>query len=282
MQFYNSRADIFVPDGLDAQQALKRTTVMSIVAHQDDGEIMAYQAIADCFQNDAAWFTCVVLTEGGGSPRSGKYEHYTNDQISIKRSQEQRDAAVVGEYSAVLQLAYASEDVRDKKNGHIEEELASILDISQPSVVYTHNPFDRHSTHVKTLFRTLNAIRMLPIERRPRRFYGMEVWRSLDWLSQDCRMVFDTSKNPSIAQGVITAFESQCTEKKRFDLAIQGRRMANSTFSEPRDINHIDTCNIGMNLTPLIVDDDLDVLRFAMEHVDKFREEVKEFIIMLS
>ena len=47
MDFYNQEADIHVPDGLGAEEALARTTVMSIAAHQDDCEIMAYHAIAN-------------------------------------------------------------------------------------------------------------------------------------------------------------------------------------------------------------------------------------------
>lgn len=49
MKFYNSEADIHVPDGVSQEETLGRTTCMSIAAHQDDCEIMAYHAIAKCY-----------------------------------------------------------------------------------------------------------------------------------------------------------------------------------------------------------------------------------------
>ena len=67
MKFYNSGADIHVPDGAaEEEEALARTTYMSIAAHQDDCEIMAYHAIAKCYGAEDDWYTAVVLTDGGG------------------------------------------------------------------------------------------------------------------------------------------------------------------------------------------------------------------------
>ena len=121
MKFVNEGADIHVPDGVSEEEALARTTYMSIAAHQDDCEIMAYHAIAQCYGSGEDWYTAVVLTDGGGSPRSGAYANYTNEQIHIKRSQEQRDAADVGRYSAVVQLSYTSEEVRTTRRDVIED-----------------------------------------------------------------------------------------------------------------------------------------------------------------
>ena len=41
MKFINAGADIHVPDGACPEEALARTTYMSVAAHQDDCEIMA-------------------------------------------------------------------------------------------------------------------------------------------------------------------------------------------------------------------------------------------------
>ena len=57
MKFYNSGADIHVPDGAAEEEALGRTTYMSIAAHQDDCEIMAYHAIAKCYGAEDDWYT---------------------------------------------------------------------------------------------------------------------------------------------------------------------------------------------------------------------------------
>lgn len=278
MKFYNAEADIHVPDGAPEEEALGRTTYMSIAAHQDDCEIMAYHAIAGCYGAEDDWYTAVILTDGGGSPRSGEYAGYTNEQIHVKRSQEQRDAADVGKYAAVVQLAYSSEDVRTAKRDIIEEELAELIKKARPKYMFIHNPADRHETHLGACLRAIGAIRRLPPQMRPQKIYGMEVWRSLDWLSEKDRLVFDTSKHPEIESGVITAFESQCTPLKRFDLAAIGRRLGNATFQAPRDNDVTNSCNIGVDLTPLIEKPELDIKEFTLGLILNFHEEAKELL----
>lgn len=282
MEFYKKEADIHVPDGLDSGEALARTTIMSIAAHQDDCEIMAYHAIAKCYESDSEWYTAVVLTDGGGSPRSGEYANYTNHEIHVKRSQEQRTAADIGKYSAMVQLAYSSADVRTEKRGIIEDELVSLLLAARPHTMFIHNTADRHETHLGACLRALGALRKLPKEARPKRVYGMEVWRSLDWLSAKDRLIFDTSRRPELAKKVIQAFDSQCTPKKRFDLAALGRRLGNATFQEPREIDESDSCNLGMDLTPLIEDDTLDIREFTLEYVKRFYQDVDGLLRQLG
>ena len=278
MEFYNKGADIHVPDGKAPEEALARTTYMSVSAHQDDCEIMAYHAIAECYDSKDDWYTVVVLTDGGGSPRSGAYANYTNEQIHEKRSQEQRDAADAGKYAAVVQLAYSSADVRTDKREIIEDELVRIMKIARPKYMFIHNPADRHETHLGACLRTLGALRALPAEYRPEKVYGMEVWRSLDWLSSKDRLIFDTSKHPEVASAVITAFESQCTPLKRFDLAALGRRLGNATFQAPRDNDPTNSCNLGVDLIPLIEDPSLDIKEFTLSLIRNFYAEAEELL----
>lgn len=278
LEFNNKEADIHVPDQIDPIEALQRTTVLSIAAHQDDCEIMAYHAIGRCYESRDEWYTAIILTDGGGSPRSGAFADYTNEQIHIKRSEEQRAAADVGKYAAVVQLAYSSRDVRTDRCEEIEDELVRLLKIARPHTMFIHNPADRHETHLGACLRAIYAIRKLPAGERPRVVYGMEVWRSLDWLSARDRLIFDTSMHPEIAQGVIAAFDSQCTPKKRFDLAALGRRLGNATFQEPREIDESDSCSIGLDLTPLIQDDQADIKKFILERIQRFYDDVDEML----
>ena len=81
MQLNNNQADIFVPNGEEIDDALKKTTSLCIAAHQDDCEIMAYHAIAECYNVSKKGFTSVIVTDGAGSPRNGLYEHYTNEEM---------------------------------------------------------------------------------------------------------------------------------------------------------------------------------------------------------
>ena len=64
MKLINEGAEIFVPDGKPAGEALKRTTHMGISAHQDDIEIMAYDGILKCFGRDDRWFLGLLLQMG--------------------------------------------------------------------------------------------------------------------------------------------------------------------------------------------------------------------------
>src|SRR6188768_237170 len=107
-----SDADVFVPDGLELGQALARTTHLAVGAHQDDLEFMAAHGVAECFQNPARWFTGVVVTDGAGSARDFEYKSYSNEQMMAVRRHEQRKAAYVGEYAAMLQLCHPSSVVK--------------------------------------------------------------------------------------------------------------------------------------------------------------------------
>jgi hypothetical protein len=106
-------AEIFVPDGTPVQDALVRTTHMGIGAHQDDLEIMAFDGILKCFQRNDRWFCGVVVADGSGSPRVDLYGDHTDAEMRTVRRQEQRKAAVVGEYGAQILLDYPSAVVKD-------------------------------------------------------------------------------------------------------------------------------------------------------------------------
>ena len=143
MQFHQSTADFFVPDGTAPEAAIARTTHLCIAAHQDDIEIMAYHGIAECFGRKDKWFTGVVVTNGAGSPRSGIYGDYTDEEMQKVRVLEQRKAAYVGEYACQIQLAFTSSEVKNPKETAVVEDLAKILLAANPEYVYLHNPADK-------------------------------------------------------------------------------------------------------------------------------------------
>ncbi|MBC7228297.1 MAG: PIG-L family deacetylase, partial [Thermoflexales bacterium] len=176
MTFHNPTAQIFVPDGLPPEEALARTTHLAVGAHQDDVEILAAEGILQCFQRPDRWFCAVVVTDGRGSPRDGLYRDYTDDQMRAVRIQEQKKAAVVGEYGALVLLDWPSAAVKDGRNPGPVADLEAVFHLARPQVVYTHNPADKHPTHVAVALRTIEALRQLPAEMRPRRLYGCEVW----------------------------------------------------------------------------------------------------------
>src|SRR5688572_16535882 len=193
MKFSHSAADVLVPDSkLSPEAALARTTHLCVAAHQDDIEIMAYQGIAECFGQSDKWFSGVVVTNGAGSPRSGIYGGYSDAEMQEVRRQEQRKAAVVGEYSIQIQLAHPSSAVKDRANAAVQEDLKVIFETAQAEIVYLHQPADKHDTHIGVLGHSITALRKLPPERRPKRVLGCEVWRDLDWMLDAVKEVLDT------------------------------------------------------------------------------------------
>lgn len=228
----NGKGQIFVPDGTPLEAALKRTTVLCIAAHQDDTEIMAYHAIAECFYSDSKWFTSLVVTDGAGSPRSGAYERYTDEEMRQIRAEEQKQAACIGRYAAQIQLGCTSSEVKSGGKAEITAAIKEIILACSPQVVYTHNLADKHDTHVAVALRTIAALRDIDPSLRPRKLYGTEVWRSLDWLCDDEKVVFDASACPNIAMALLGLFDSQVSGGKRYDLGALGRRRANAVFWE--------------------------------------------------
>ncbi len=274
MKFSQPTADIFVPDSSPVATALARTTHLCIAAHQDDIEIMAYHGIAECHGSAERWFTGVVLTDGSGSPRAGKFAGYSDEQMKAVRRDEQRQAAKIGQYSAVLQLAHPSTVVKSARSAGVRADLQAILSATKAHTVYLHNPADKHDTHVAVFLRSLEALRAQPEGKRPRQVYGCEVWRDLDWLMDADKQVLDTSANPKLAAELVAVFASQIAGGKRYDLATAGRRLANATFHTSHATDRAAALTWAMDLTPLVQDDKLSVEKFTLGHLDRLRADV--------
>lgn len=274
MTFSQPAADLFIPDGSPAAAAFARTTHLCIAAHQDDIEIMAHGAIAACRGRSDAGFTGVVVTDGGGSPRSGPFAGLTDEEMKRVRRDEQRRAAELGGYAAQVQLAHPSATVKDPASPLVVADLTALLGAMRPQVVYLHNPADKHDTHIAVLWRCLAALRALPAERRPARVLGCEVWRNLDWLLDADKAVLDDSADPELATRLIGVFQSQIAGGKRYDLAIAGRRLANATFHTSHATDRATALTWAMDLTPLVRDPALDVEAFTLAHLDRLRADV--------
>lgn len=282
MKFRSKNAELFVPDGKGTEEALKRTTVMGVSAHQDDIEILAFPGIYQCYNFNDEWFTAVVCTDGAGSPRAGRYADYTNEQMQEVRWQEQRDAASKGQYSAVIQLKRSSAEVKDTKNIDIAADIRDVLLACRPRTVFTHNPADKHDTHVAVLQKTLQAIRSLPEADRPEKIYGVEVWRSLDWLPDEEKVVFDVTGGENLAGELLAIFDSQIAGGKRYDLATLGRWRANATYGSSHAVDVSDYSLYGIDLTPLITDTNLNVTDYVLSYIDKLKNEVRDRLCKFS
>lgn len=274
MRFSNAQADIFVPDGLDIRKALERTTHLAVGAHQDNIEILAYHGIAECFGRTHRWFTGVVMTNGAGSPRTGIYSAFSDEDMQEVRRREQRKAAYLGEYSCQIQLMHTSSAVKNAGDQNPVQDLGLILETAGPDVVYLHNPADKHDTHVATLLRSLEALRALPPGKRPKQAYGVEVWRDLDWLADENKHVLPVDKYPNLSAALLGLFDSQISGGKRYDLATAGRRIANATYYATHETDVCSAMTYALDLTPLIQDEKLRLKDYILDKIGTFQKEV--------
>lgn len=282
MKFHNPESEIYVPDGGSGEQAVARTTHFGIGAHQDDLEIMAYHGILECFGRHDKHFTGVTVTNGAGSPRDDLYASYTDEDMQKIRRVEQRKAAYVGEYSAQVFLDYTSGAVKDKSNPDVVADLKQLLSAARAKVVYTHNLADKHDTHIGVALRVIQAIRSLPAGARPEKLYGCEVWRGLDWLNDDDKVLFDVSAHENLAMSLVGIFDSQICGGKRYDLATAGRRRANATYFASHATDVAESVIFGIDLTPLVTDDKLDPAKYITSFIERFSREVSARVAKFS
>lgn len=263
---------IYVPDDTQEAQALARTTDLCIMAHQDDVELWAYGPIAACFAKPDRWFSAVTVTDGAGSPRTGDYGGYTDERMKAVRECEQNAAARVGGYGFMAQLKYSSAAVKDGKNADVVTDLWELLLAAQPETVYTHNLADKHDTHVAVALRTIAALRSLPEDARPKKVYGLEGWRDLDWMCDGDKICFDTAPRPHLAAALLGVYDSQIAGGKRYDSAAVGRRLANATFYASHDTDAFTSVSYGMDLTGLVFSGE-EPASFIAAQVEKFKQD---------
>ncbi|MCU0777160.1 MAG: PIG-L family deacetylase [Akkermansiaceae bacterium] len=274
MKLHHPTAEVFIPDAKPLAGALRRITHLGIGAHQDDLEFMAFHGILACFARDDRWFGGVTCTNGAGSSRSGPYADFTDERMMAIRHQEQNTAAVIGGYAAMFQLGYPSSAVKNPDDPSLKDDLKQILSATRPEVVYTHNPADKHETHIGVTLAALRALRELPRDERPEQVIGCEVWRNLDWLPDDAKVLMDVSGRDNLAAALNGVFDSQIAGGKRYDLATLGRRAANATFFDSHSTDAAAQLVFGLDLTPLVVDGSLDIADYVCGFIDRFKADV--------
>lgn len=274
MKLHNPGAEFFIPDQQPIDKALQRTTHIAIAAHQDDIEIMAYDGIIQCFGSTEEFFTGVVVTNGAGSPRDSLYKDYSDEEMQAVRKTEQKKAAYIGEYGAQALLDYPSSQVKDPNERAVIDEFKALLLATRPRIIYTHNLADKHDTHVGVTMHLVRALRELSGEYQPEAVYGCEVWRGLDWMNDDDKVVFDVDHHPNLASALVEVFDSQICGGKRYDMATIGRRLANATYAASHSTDTSSALIYGMDLTPLINDPTMDVIEYVTGYIQSFQNDV--------
>ena len=276
----NIQTQIYIPSGVNEKQALAATTHLAIAAHQDDVEIMAQHGILTCFGRRDKNFSAMILTDGAGSPRTGIYEDYTNEDMKNVRIIEQKKAAFAGDYAALILLNFPSDAVKDPQERGVIEEIKKMLLEVRPQVVYIHNPADKHDTHIAASIRVLTALRELAPVYRPDTVYGCEVWRGLDWINDDEKIVLDVSERPALKAALLGVYDSQIEGGKRYDLAALGRYEANATFYASHDTDKLSAAIYAVDLTPLL--DGGSISEYMKGYIQRFSRDVADRIRKLQ
>jgi hypothetical protein len=278
MRLHHPTAEIFIPDQAPIAEALKRVTHLGIGAHQDDLEFMAFHGILKCVNSNQKWFGGVTCSDGAGSSRTGPFAAFSDAEMMAIRRQEQNTAAVMGQYAAMIQLDFPSRIIKSPTDTSLKQDLLEILTATKPEIVYTHNPADKHDTHIGVMVATLQALRELPENQRPKQVIGCEVWRDLDWLPDDKKVIMDVSGRDDLAAAINGVFESQIVGGKRYDLAILGRRAANATFFDSHSTDAATQVIFGIDLTPLVADPTTDIADFICSLIGLFQADVRNKI----
>lgn len=250
-------------------------TQWAIGAHQDDVEIMAAKAIVSGLKGEAN-FGAIVASDGRGSARLGKYKDYSDEKMAETRLTEQEVAAKLGKYTCLFQLGYPSSEIKDPNSNSLESDLLQIFNCakSAPDVLYTHNLADKHETHVALSLKVIKALRDLPKSLRPKQVLGSEVWRGLDWLNDNDKVVLDLSENAKTVEELINCHDSQTQGGKRYDLAVTGRMRSNATFFQAHQTDKMSHIWYAMDLTLLVNDRQLDIEDFVLGHIEAFKTDV--------
>jgi LmbE family N-acetylglucosaminyl deacetylase len=278
MKFSQPNASVYLPNEGSAENALARTTHMAIGAHHDDLEIMAIEGVLACYQHPENHFTGVVVTNGAGSPRTGVYARTSDFEMQAIRVQEQKRAAFIGDYSAQVFLNFPSSAVKDPADSDVMADIRQLVEAARPRVLYTHNLADKHATHVGVAIKVIKALRELDPAEQPQKVYGCEVWRDLGWMLDEDKVLFDCSTQQNLQMALLGVFDSQISGGKRYDLAAMGRRVANATFFDSHKTDQSEGLVFGMDLTPLVLDPDLDIQAYIRGFIDRFANDVSYLI----
>ena len=275
MKFSRPLADAHAPGG-DLATALSSTTHLGIGAHADDLEIMAFPGICACRGQKNLRFSGVVATDGAGAPSK-----ISGPELVKARMAEQRQAADLGGYAAVTQLAHPSSEVRGFGRKALTTDLLQILQAAKPKVLYLHNPADRHETHVAVLLACLEALRQLPAPDRPKEIYGCEVWGDLDWVPADKITRLPCPAPADFGPSLLRVFRSQ-VDGKRYDLAAAGRRRAQATFANAYTPDQVEEVVLALDLQPLVENPNLTVADFVSRLTGEFQKQTLDRIRRLE
>ncbi len=239
---------IYIPDKQPLGAVYKRNKHLAIVAHADDIEILALKPIA---QKPGGFFG-IVVGDNKGAPIKPDYKNLSPDKIQGIREKEQELAARAGRYSGVAFLRISSRDIKNfQKKREVVDKIFNLIKQMSIETIYTHSLFDNHPTHVAVTQAVISSIKKLPLNKRPKAIYGMEVWGSLEWLPEKYKAAFDVSSSVDLIKKLLAVYKSQYYKGHRYDEAVLGRLRANAIFNKSHKFSGKKALIYGLDLSPL-------------------------------
>jgi len=110
----------------------------------------------------------------------------------------------------------------------------------------------------------------------------MEVWRSLDWVCDNDKKLFDTSGDEFLQAAMLGVYHSQIAGGKRYDLAGLGRKRANATYFASHATDDFTSVEYAIDITELVNDESLTPIDYVNRYIDKFKNDVNKRIAMFA
>ncbi|MCK4519129.1 MAG: PIG-L family deacetylase, partial [Candidatus Omnitrophica bacterium] len=205
----------------------------------------------------------ILLSDNRGKPIHPRYKNFSLSKIQKVREDEQKKAALLGEYAGLCFLRYPSAFIRNTRyKKEVEAAVKRLIEKIKPSVIYTHSLTDKHPTHRAAACRVIGALKRTAPDKRPEYLYGIGVWGGLDWLPDSKRKAFDVSGYEELASKLLKAYKSQMFGLHRYDAAVLSRRRANAIFHRSRGFSKSSSIIYAMELTSLINNPKLTIKKY--------------------
>lgn len=210
---------------------------------------MAWHGIKTCYRSGSPSFLAVLLTDGAGSPRGGVHAHLSPEAMAASRRREQRLAAIVGNYSAAIQLSIPSRDLTP--NSAVKYLQGLFRSVSPQVTCYTHSPFDRHRTHRLVLANVVEAFRGVGGTGPLGRVLSCPVWRDLEWLPRSLpeAVALNVSGDEHLAAALTGLYDTQIADGRRYDLGALARRRGNAVFDVSHDVQNKEAVDFALDIT---------------------------------
>jgi LmbE family N-acetylglucosaminyl deacetylase len=225
---------------------------------------------------NARSFGGLIVTSGSGSLRAPQHAALSPSEYAELRWEEQKQAAKMGGYAFVDSLNIESSVIKTAAGlAELASQLREYLVEFEIDELYMHQPFDRHTSHVRVAFAVLTALRSLPKERRPAQVLGCEVWRNLDWAPKSSKVLRPLSAaDLELQVRLAEVFTSQADPKNAKDYvsALVGRKTANAVFQEGLVGDSGVAQEVYIDLKPW-VESKLSWSELGREYLGKFHQE---------